>query len=77
MNYCRETTEDGRACPPSRALRRGGRATGQPQGVGSEVYLNSTPQGELVLPVPSLSRGACREKLVESVAGLQTSNSTT
>ena len=30
--------EDGCACPPSRAcsLRRGGRATWQPQGVGSE-----------------------------------------
>jgi hypothetical protein len=28
--------KDGRACPPSRAcsLRRGGRATGKPQGVG-------------------------------------------
>jgi len=36
--------EDGRACPPSRALRRGGRATGQPQGVGSEAYLNGTSQ---------------------------------
>ncbi len=38
---------DGRACPPSRAcsLSRGGRATGQPQGVGSEAYLNSTSQG--------------------------------
>ncbi len=51
--------EDGCACPPSRAcsLRRGGRATGQPQGVGSEAYLCGTSQGELVLPVPSLSRG--------------------
>jgi hypothetical protein len=44
---------EGRACPPSRAcsLRRGGRATGQPQGVGSEAHLNSTSQGELVLSV--------------------------
>ena len=32
MNCCRETTEDGRA-------------TGQPQGVGSEAYLNGTSQG--------------------------------
>jgi hypothetical protein len=31
--------------------RRGGRATGQPQGVGSEAYLNGTSQGELVLSV--------------------------
>ena len=30
----------------------------QPQGVGSEAYLNSTSQGEPVPPVPSLSRGA-------------------
>jgi hypothetical protein len=39
--------EDGRACPPSQAhsLRRGGRATGQPQGVGPEAYLNGTSQG--------------------------------
>ena len=39
--------EDGSACPPSRAcsLRRGGRATGQPQGVGPEAYLNGTSQG--------------------------------
>ena len=37
--------EDERACPPSRALRRGGRATGQPQGGGSEAYLNGTSQG--------------------------------
>jgi hypothetical protein len=38
--------EDGRASPPSRAcsLRRGGRATGQPQGVGFEAYLNGTSQ---------------------------------
>jgi hypothetical protein len=28
-----------------------GRATGQPQGVGSEAYLNGTSQGELVLSV--------------------------
>jgi hypothetical protein len=41
--------ENGRACPPSRALRRGGRATRQPQGVGFEAYLNGTSQGELVL----------------------------
>jgi len=26
-----------------------GRATGQPQGVGPEAYLNGTSQGELVL----------------------------
>jgi hypothetical protein len=37
--------EDGRACPPSRALRGGGRATGQAQGFASEAYLNSTSQG--------------------------------
>jgi hypothetical protein len=39
--------EDGRAYPPSQAcsLRRGGRATGQPQGVGPEAYLNGTSQG--------------------------------
>jgi hypothetical protein len=39
--------EDGSACPPLRAcsLRRGGRATGQPQGVGPEAYLNGTQQG--------------------------------
>ena len=39
--------EDGRACPPSRAnsLRRGGRATRQPQGVGFEAYLNGTSLG--------------------------------
>jgi hypothetical protein len=29
--------------------REDGRATGQPQGVGSEAYLNGTSQGELVL----------------------------
>jgi hypothetical protein len=29
-----------------------GRATGQPQGVGSEAYLNGTSQGELVLSLP-------------------------
>ena len=42
---------EGCACPPSRAcsLRRGGRATWQPQGVGSEAYLSSTSQGEPVL----------------------------
>jgi hypothetical protein len=28
------------------------RATGQPQGLGPEVYLFSTPQGELVLSLP-------------------------
>jgi len=37
--------EDGRARPPSRALRRGGRATGKPQGVAPEAYLNGTSQG--------------------------------
>ncbi|MCG6980605.1 MAG: hypothetical protein LJE88_04285 [Deltaproteobacteria bacterium] len=39
--------EDGSACPPSRAysLRRGGRATGRPQGVGPEAYLDGTSQG--------------------------------
>jgi uncharacterized protein YuzE len=44
---------DGRACPPSRAcsLRRGGRATWQPRGVGFEAYLDGTSQGELVLSV--------------------------
>ena len=31
--------------------RKDGRATGQPQGVGPEAYLNSTSQGELVLSV--------------------------
>jgi len=41
--------EDGCACPLSRALRRGGRATGQQQGVDPEAYLNGTSQGELVL----------------------------
>ncbi|MGW8221892.1 MAG: hypothetical protein ACWGP1_07075 [Syntrophobacteria bacterium] len=46
--------EDGRACPPSRAcsLRRDGRATGLPQGVGSEAYLNGTSQG----PTPEDAR---------------------
>jgi len=46
--------EDGRASPPSRAcsLRRGGRATWQPQGVGSEAYLNGTSQG----PTPEDAR---------------------
>ncbi len=41
--------ETGRACPPSRAcsLRRGGRATGQPQGIGPEAYLNGTSQGSI------------------------------
>ncbi|MEJ2366282.1 MAG: hypothetical protein P8017_16720, partial [Deltaproteobacteria bacterium] len=29
-----------------------GRATWQPQGVGSEAYLNGTSQGELVLSLP-------------------------
>jgi hypothetical protein len=29
--------------------RENGRATGQPQGVGPEAYLNGTSQGELVL----------------------------
>ncbi len=45
---------EGFACPPSRAcsLRRGGRATGQPQGVGSEAYLNGTSQG----PIPENAR---------------------
>ncbi|MBW2720995.1 MAG: hypothetical protein JRC67_02030 [Deltaproteobacteria bacterium] len=45
---------EGCACPPSRAcsLRRGGRATGQSQGVGSEAYLNSTSQG----PTPEDAR---------------------
>jgi hypothetical protein len=33
--------------------REDGRATGQPQGVGSEAYLNGTSQGE---PVLSLSK---------------------
>jgi len=33
---------------------------GHPQGLESEANLNSTSQGELVLPVPGLSRGACR-----------------
>jgi hypothetical protein len=40
--------EDGRAC----SLRRGGRATGQPQGVDSEAYLNGTSQG----PTPEDAR---------------------
>jgi hypothetical protein len=31
--------------------RGDGRATGKPQGVGTEAYLNSTSQGELVLSV--------------------------
>jgi hypothetical protein len=46
--------EDGCACPPSRAcsLRRGGRATWKPQGVGSEAYLNGTSQG----PTPEDAR---------------------
>jgi len=46
--------EDGCACPPLRAfsLRRGGRATGQPQGVGPKAYLNSTSQG----PTPEDAR---------------------
>jgi len=56
MNYRRETTQMGvparhlpaRASPVaggSRALRRGGRATWQPQGVGAETNLNGTSQG--------------------------------
>jgi len=32
--------------------REDGRATGQPQGVGPEAYLNGTSQGELVLSLP-------------------------
>ena len=40
--------EDGCACPPSRALRRGGRATWQLvpryRGIGAEAYLNGTSQ---------------------------------
>ena len=39
MNCCRETTKDGRA-------------TGQPQGGGSEAYLNGTSQG----PTPEDTR---------------------
>ena len=39
------------ACLHAMRARRGGRATGQLQGVGSETYLNSTSQGELVLSV--------------------------
>ena len=34
--------------------RKDGRATGQPQGVGPEAFLNGTSQGELVL---SLAEG--------------------
>ena len=44
MNRCRQTVKMAVPCPPSRtcSLRRGGRATGQPQDPVSEAYLNST-----------------------------------
>jgi len=58
MNYRRETTKMGvparyrepaRHCEASAEadgpLRRGGRAAGQPQGVGPEAHLNGTSQG--------------------------------
>jgi len=35
-----------------------GRATGKPQGVGSEAHLNGTSQGEPVLPVPGIVPGS-------------------
>ena len=41
MNYCRETTQMG---VPRAAQALAPRA-GQPQGVGSEAYLNGTSQG--------------------------------
>jgi len=40
------------ACLPVMRARRGGRATWQPQGVGSEAYLNGTSQG----PTPEDAR---------------------
>jgi hypothetical protein len=49
MNCCRETTKKG---VPRAAQALAPRA-GQPQGVGSEAYLNGTSQGE---PVLSLSK---------------------
>ena len=49
MNCCRETTKVG---VPRAAQALAPRA-GQPQGVGSEAYLNGTSQGE---PVLSLSK---------------------
>jgi hypothetical protein len=51
MNCCRETKKIG-VPPGNRPVVRG---------IGPEVYLNGTSQGEPVLPVPlvpSLSRGA-------------------
>jgi hypothetical protein len=50
MNCCGETARMG--VPP-------GNRPAVPRD-WSEAYLNGTSQGEPVLPVPSLSRGACR-----------------
>ena len=57
MNCCRETTKIG---VPRAAQALAPRA-GQPQGVGSEAYLNGTSQGELVLPVPGIVPGSVAE----------------
>ena len=48
MNWCRETLEMG---VPRAAQALAPRA-GQPQGIGSEAYLNSTSQG----PIPEDAR---------------------
>ncbi len=47
MSFCRETTKLGtrlRDCAERSERELDGRATGQPQGVGSEAYLNGTSQ---------------------------------
>ena len=55
MNCCRETTKLGtrlRDWAERSERELDGRATGQPQGVGSEAYLNGTSQG----PTPEDAR---------------------
>jgi hypothetical protein len=55
MNWCDETMEMG---VPARHRERSGEAGGPPgnrpavRGIGSEAYLNGTPQGKLVLSLP-------------------------
>ena len=50
--------EDGRATRSAGACAACRATVPRHRGIGSEAYLNGTSQGEPVLPVPSLSRGA-------------------
>jgi hypothetical protein len=54
--------------------REDGRATGQPQGVGPEAYLNGTSQGELVLSLPKEHQRTPGRTAIYSVAASDSRN---